>query len=235
MKFATHQPNFIPWPGLVYKAMKADRIVLLDQVQYPRGFSWINRNRLKSMHGVVWFTIPILKKGLGLQIIDQVRVLPDDRWKKKHLMTLEHCYKRAPFFQVHFEFFRHLYSEAPKRLIQWNLATIDHILQSFGLKQGYILQSVLGVRGRGTGLLVNIARELGADIFVAPRQARGQIDTEELNRAEIGIEWIDYHPPIYPQLWGEFVKDLSSLDLLFNYGPHATEILQKANLLSRSL
>jgi hypothetical protein len=234
MKFATHQPNFIPWPGLVYKAMKADRIVLLDQVQYPRGFSWINRNRLKGMHGAVWFTIPVLKKGLGLQIIDQVKVLPDDRWKRKHLMTLEHCYKRAPFFQIHFDFLQNLYSESPERLIQWNLATIDHIFQSFGLRQGYILQSGLGIRGRGTRLLVKIARELGADILVAPREAKAQIDIEILDRADIDIEWIDYHPPVYPQLWGEFLKGLSSFDLLFNYGPHAIEILKKANLPCRS-
>ncbi len=234
MKFATHQPTFIPWPGLVYKALKADRLVLLDQVQYPRGFSWVNRNRLKGMHGVIWLTIPVLKKGLGLQVIDQVRVLADDRWKRKHLMTLEHCYKRAPFFQVHFEFFQDLYSRASERLIHWNLATIDHIFQYFGLEQSYILQSELRVRGRGTGLLVRIARELGAEVLVVPREAKGQIDVEALNRAKIGIEWIDYHPPIYPQLWGEFLKDLSSFDLLFNYGPHAIEILHKTNPLRSS-
>lgn len=215
------------------KAMRADVIVLLDQVQYPRGFSWINRNRLKGMHGPVWFTIPVLKKGLGKQIIDQVKVLPDSRWRRKHIMTLEHCYKRAPFFQIHFDFFRNLYANAPARLVDWNVAAIDHIFHSLGLENKYILQSELGVRGRGTDLLARIAGELRADVLVAPREAKGHIDMEMLNRNGMEVEWTDYHTPVYPQLWGEFLKDLSAFDLLFNYGPYAIEILQKSNPVCR--
>jgi len=29
----THQPIFLPWPGFFFKAMKADCMVLLDDVQ----------------------------------------------------------------------------------------------------------------------------------------------------------------------------------------------------------
>ncbi len=231
MKFATHQPTFIPWPGLAYKAMKVDKLVLLDQVQYPRGFSWVNRNRLKSMHGAVWFTLPVIKKGLGLQIIDQVRVLEDERWKRKHLMTLEHCYRNAPFFDEHFGFFQRLYSKSPERLIHWNLATIDHIFRSFGLEAGYVLQSDLGVRGRGTELLVKIAEKLGANVLVAPRAGKGQIDTKILNEAGISVEWIDYRHPVYPQLWGEFIKNLSAIDMLFNCGPHSRNIVERAQVM----
>ncbi len=228
MKFATHQPSFIPWPGLVHKALNTDRLVLLDQVQYPRGFSWINRNRLKGMHGTAWFTIPVLKKGLGFQIINQVRVLRDERWKKKHLMTLEHFYKNAPFFQEHFDFFRRLYSSTPKRLIHWNLAAIDHIFRSFGVEQGYVLQSELSATGGGTDLLVNIAEKLGADVLVAPRAGKGRIDTEKLKEAGISVEWLDYQSPVYPQLWGDFIKNLSAMDMLFNCGPQSRKIMERA-------
>ena len=51
MRFAAHQPTFMPWPGLIHKAMQVNTLVLLDQVQYPRRFSWINRNRLKGIRG----------------------------------------------------------------------------------------------------------------------------------------------------------------------------------------
>jgi len=33
----THQPIFLPWPGFFFKAMKADCMVLLDDVQFPQG------------------------------------------------------------------------------------------------------------------------------------------------------------------------------------------------------
>lgn len=229
MKFATHQPAFLPWPGLVYKASRVDRLVLLDEVQFPRGFSWVNRNRLKGMHGVVWFTVPVMKKGQGLQKINQVRVLPEERWRKKHVLTLEHCYKRAPFFQEHMAFLEELYSRAPSMLLGWNLAAIDHIFRSFGMNEPhYILQSELRARGRGTGLILDVAERLGASTLVAPRPAKASLDMSILKRAGLEVEWLDYTSPVYPQLWGEFLKDLSAMDLLFNCGPYGREILERA-------
>jgi len=232
MRFAAHQPTFLPWPGLFHKAMQADTLVFLDQVQYPRGFSWINRNRLKGMHGSVWFTIPVIKKGLGLQSIDKVRVLDDPRWRRKHLMTLEHCYKNAPFFQEHFAFFEQLYTRAPESLLHWNLAGIDHIFHSLDLPGSYLLQSEIGVMAKGTGLLVAIAEKLGASELVAPKAGKGRIDTALLKEAGITVHWLDYQRPVYPQLWGEFIKDLSAMDLLFNCGPYSRKILERTQGMS---
>jgi hypothetical protein len=228
MKFAAHQPTFMPWPGLIHKAMQVDTLVLLDQVQYPRGFSWVNRNRLKCMSGSIWFTIPVIKKGQGLQSIDQVRILDAPGWRRKHLMTLEHCYKHAPFFQEHFAFFEQLYTRAPEKLLHWNMACIDHIFRSFDLNGSYLLQSEIGVNARGTDLLVAIAERLGANELVAPRAGKGRIDTALLCKAGISVRWMDYQRPVYPQLWGEFIKDLSAMDLLFNCGPHGRRIMAQA-------
>lgn len=218
----------MPWPGLIHKAMQVDTLVLLDQVQYPRGFSWINRNRLKCMSGPIWFTIPVIKKGQGLLPIDQVRILDEPGWRRKHLMTLEHCYKNAPFFQEHFAFFEQLYTRAPEKLLHWNMAGIDHIFRSFDLNASYLLQSEIGVNARGTDLLVAIAERLGANELVAPRAGKGRIDTALLCKAGISVRWLDYRRPVYPQLWGEFIKDLSAMDLLFNCGPHSGRIIEQA-------
>ena len=32
MMIACHHPNFMPWPGIFYKAMQASQVVLLDDV-----------------------------------------------------------------------------------------------------------------------------------------------------------------------------------------------------------
>ena len=62
MKVACHQPAYLPWPGFFCKAMKADVIVLLDGVQFPRGTSRVNRNRIKTPGGQTWLTVPVLKR-----------------------------------------------------------------------------------------------------------------------------------------------------------------------------
>jgi hypothetical protein len=65
MVVTTHQPIFLPWPGLFYKALQADALVLLDRVQFPQGRGWLHRNRLKSDQGDHWLRVPIRKGGRG--------------------------------------------------------------------------------------------------------------------------------------------------------------------------
>jgi len=223
--FAVHQPSFAPWPGFFYKAFVADKLVLLDDVQFPNGFSWINRNRIKCSKGVVWLTVPVLKKGRGIQQIKDVEILDDSRWRKKHLLTFGHCYRMAPFFSEIFPFLENLYNSPPKRLIDFNLQIIDFIAQLLDINDKFLLQSKLGIKGRQSELIYNIAKKLGAKIFLAPRPAKGHIDIEFLNQHNIEVRWLDYRPIHYPQLWGDFLKDLSTLDLLFCYGDYSKKIL----------
>ena len=41
----------------------------------------------------------------------------------------------------------------------------------------------------------------------------------------IEITRADFRPPVYPQLWGDFIYNLSVLDLLLNCGPKSREIV----------
>ena len=43
--------------------------------------------------------------------------------------------------------------------------------------------------------------------------------------ANIQLIWQDFVHPVYPQLHGEFIPNLSILDLLFNCGPQSLAIL----------
>jgi hypothetical protein len=54
------------------------------------------------------------------------------------------------------------------------------------------------------------------------------IDPGEMKPHGIDLVFANFHPPVYPQLWGEFVYNLSTLDLLFNCGPKSGEIVKNA-------
>jgi hypothetical protein len=45
--------------------------------------------------------------------------------------------------------------------------------------------------------------------------------------AKNGIEITrsNFRPPVYPQLWGDFIYNLSTLDLLLNCGPKSRDIV----------
>ena len=60
MILSANQPYFAPFAGFFHKAILADVFVLLDEVQFPRGTTWMNRNRFKNDQGTLWMTIPVL-------------------------------------------------------------------------------------------------------------------------------------------------------------------------------
>jgi len=60
MIVSTSRPYFAPFPGFFYLANFCDIFVILDTVRFPRGSTWITRNRFKNDQGTLWLTIPVL-------------------------------------------------------------------------------------------------------------------------------------------------------------------------------
>ena len=223
---AAQQPYFAPYPGFFSTAFAADVVVLLDGVQFPRGTTWITRNRFKGHDGELWLSVPVWKRGRGLQRIMDVEICREGRWARKHMESLKVAYRHAPYVDSHLTILQDVYREGHERLISLNLAILRHIWASVGAPARLILQSDLGVDGTGTGLLTDLCKALGADAFVAQRAASTYLDTAALTRAGISIRYVNPRPITYPQLWGPFLPNLSVLDLLFTCGPAASQLLR---------
>jgi len=226
MLIAANQPYFAPYPGFFTKACRCDHLVILDEVQFPRGTTWITRNRFKNDQGTLWMTIPVWKKGLGLQRIGAVRICREGRWARKHIETLKHAYANAPFFGDHLAFLEALFGTPPEKIIDFNIQIIRYVIDYLKIKTQVILQSDLAISGRGNQLLVEICRQLGGSDFLAQGAARRYLDENLIGNA--GIQVTYFTPPtlIYPQLWGNFIPNLSIFDLIFNCGPKARDILK---------
>lgn len=225
MIVSANRPYFAPFAGFFAKALRSDTLVLLDTVQFPQGTTWLTRNRLKNDQGTLWLTLPVWKKGLGLQRIDEVKICHEGRWVEKHLASLKTAYRKAPFFEEHEAFLEGLYREPKVRLVDFNVPLIRYLTEQLNIKTRIVLLSELEIEEREPRLSLEICRRLGAARFLAPRGAAGFLDAEGL-RAE-GIECVLFspRPPVYPQLWGPFIPNLSALDLLFTCGPKAGRII----------
>jgi hypothetical protein len=225
MIVSTTQPYFAPFPGFFYKALCSDIFVLLDDVQFPRGTTWITRNRFKGDQGTLWMTIPVWKKGLGLQKISAVRICHEGRWAKKHLESLRKSYGHAPYFPDHFNSLEVLFSSGVDRICDFNIEIIRHLFKTFGIDARIVLLSDLEIVASGNRLPVEICRKLGASRYLAQHTAGKYLDADLFKEAEIRVEFFKPPSPIYPQLWGDFIPNLSAFDLLFNCGPKSRDIL----------
>ena len=225
MIIATHQPIFSPWLGFFYKALHCDLLVLLDDVQFPRGTTWTSRNRFKFHQGdgTLWLTVPVWKKGRGLQKINEVEICYEENWQRKHLSSLSAAYAHAPYWEDHQPFWEETYLQKSPKLIDLNLRIIEYLKTSLGISTRVQLSSSLigadeaepsictdgaspskAIEATGNERLIEICRRLNASIYLAQYEARNFIQEEAFSRAGIQVRYFRFHHPIYPQLWGRF-------------------------------
>lgn len=224
MILAASRPYFAPYPGYFFKAHLADVFVILDSVQFPRGTTWITRNRFKNDQGTLWMTIPVRKKGLGLQPIHRVKICREERRLRKHIESLKHAYRHSPYFGEHGRFLAESLTDDSEKLIDLNLGIIRYLMQSLGIRTRLDCLSDLGIQGAGPHLLIEICKAFDATAYLAQRSARSHLDVGLFEAAGIEVKFVAPPQSIYPQLWGDFIPDLSTFDLLFNCGPRAGEI-----------
>ena len=225
MIIAANQPYFCPYPGFFYKVFLSDVFILLDEVQFPRGTTWLSRNRFKNDQGELWLTIPVWKKGLGLQAINQVKICQAGRWPRKHLASLATAYGKAPYLAEHAPFLEKMFASGFTNLVDLNVAIIRYLMDCFRLDTKLLRQSELGVTAGGSHLLLELCRVTGAKTFLTLQAAKKYLDADLFAKAGIELRPFPYEAPVYPQLWGDFLANLSAFDLVFTCGPKARDIL----------
>lgn len=225
MILSTNQPYFAPFPGFFYKIALSDIFVILDQVQFPRGTTWVTRNRFKHDQGTLWITVPVWKKGLGLQRIDEVRICHEGQWARKHLTSLKTAYARAPYLVEHVSLLEEIFSDQFERILDLDMAVIRHLMKALNIRTKLLLLSDLGILTRGSERLVEMCKRLGASQYLAQSAANKYLNESAFHEAGIEIKYFTSPAPVYPQLWGNFIGHLSAFDLVFNCGPKSHDIL----------
>jgi hypothetical protein len=77
-------------------------------------------------------------------------------------------------------------------------------------------------------MLVDLLRKVGATTYLSGMGARDYFDPTSFDAAGIEVVWQRFEHPVYPQRWGEFVPNLSVLDVLFNCGIAGTRAILEA-------
>lgn len=225
MIIGIHQPNFLPWLGYLYKIWKSDIFVFLDNVQYTKN-SFINRNKIKTSLGSMWLTIPVSFK-FG-DLIKEVRISDKVDWRKKHLKTLEMNYKKARYFSEVFKLIKSVYYlKKWNYLIDLNIEIIKNISTFMNLDTKYIKASALNLEGESTELLVSIIKKLKGNIYLSGFGGKKYQEEELFKKNGIILVYYDFIHPFYEQLWGNFIPNLSIIDLVFNYGSKSIDIFSQ--------
>lgn len=227
MIVSSSRPYFCPYPGYFKRIIASDVFVILDSVQYPLRSTWITRNRFKNDQGTLWLGIPVWKKGLGLQRISEVRICREGRWQRKHLESITQAYQHAPYLDEHFAFFEGLFSPDIESILEMNLKAISYIRDVLRVETKVMLLSELGIDEKGSALPVEICRAVGGTHYLARTPTCKRLEEDLFREAAIELEYLNTPTLVYPQLWGEYIPNLSIFDLILNCGPKAREIMRR--------
>lgn len=217
MILAGHQPNYLPWLGFFDKMRRCDVFVIEDCVQFEKqGFT--NRNRIKTFQGVKWLTVPV--RHAGECLINEVLIANEAKpdWAQQHWLMLKHNYVRAPFWEEFSGFFEQAYSQKWMKLLDLNMHLLKGLMGFFNIEKPLVLASSLGVFGRKSELILAQCKKLGADTLLSGAGARSYLDVQLFEKEGIKVVFQDFCHPVYSQVSGEFVPNLSAVDYLFCVG-----------------
>ncbi len=229
MIVAIHQPNFLPWLGFFDKLAKADVFVLLDNVQFVKGHI-CNRNKIKNnKQEAVWITVPVShKKGVEINF-NELPVSYDQKWGNKILNVLRGSYSGAPHFDYYINKLHHILVETSyASLAALNAELIKFCCSELGITTRIETASEQGIEfGEQNAQNINICKYFGADTYFSGQGARKYNDEEAFRKAGLALSYQEFEHPVYNQLFGEFIPNLSVIDLLLNEGKEAERFFQK--------
>lgn len=212
---SVHQPAYLPWLGYFDKIARADMFIFLDTVQFENG-SYINRNRIKTSSGLTWLTIPIIRKDHMSKTLVQTQTDPRTPWRQKHLKTIKFAYTKAPRLAMNFQKLEQIFSSNETLLAEICYQQLAFWVQELGIKTQIVRASSLPEMGKKSDLILNFCRYFGARRYISGRLGRDYLNESDFRQSSIDIEYQDYRHPLYPQLHGDFVPNLSIVDFWMN-------------------
>lgn len=223
MLVGIHQLHYLPWLRYFEKIARSDVFIVLDDIQFAKN-DWQNRNKIKTRAGATVLTLPVFQS-LG-QRLNEVRINNTLPWRRKHAQSILQAYVAAPCFEEHRPFIENIYADDWDYMDDINRTMLAYYLDALGITTPVVYASTLDAPGVATERLINLIKAVGGDRYYSGAYAlEVYLDAQALERAGIGLELQHWSAPVYPQLHGEFVKDLSIVDLLMNCGPQSLDLL----------
>ena len=224
MRIGIHQPMYLPWLGFFDRIYQCDTFILLDNIPYSKNY-FINRNKIRTLEGWIWLTVPVLTKGNFGQLIKDVHIDNSTNWAGKHWKSLYYTYKKAPYFELHKDFFEKTYQEEWFLLIDLIEHMLSYLLNGIGIKTPVKKASLSPAEGKKEELVLNLCKHFGAKEYLSGPDGRNYLNQDLWDQNDIKILFHDYLHPEYNQVQGDFMPFMSVVDLLFNYGAESLKIL----------
>jgi len=133
-----------------------------------------------------------------------------------------------PFFSEYWNDIESILSQKWEFLIDLNIKLIEYFISKLDLNTKTIKSSKLTIKKTGSEKLLEICRKLDATTYLSGKLGKNYLNEQIFHDSKIKIIYEKFEHPTYRQLNKTFIPNMSILDLLFNEGPNAINILKNS-------
>lgn len=195
----------ISWMALL---TASDGVLIEAHENYIKS-SFRNRCLIEGSNGLITLSIPIDGGRDHHQPYASAAIEPSSHWQHRHLMSIISCYGSAPYFEHYIPHFQKAFTQKPLHLFDFNREMLLLLIRLMKLECPLnYTQEYLPTHHNSTDL--RHAFKKGYDL-----------------RAALPGRRINLVP--YIRVFGASLpdKDISCIDLLFNAGPYAADLLRQ--------
>ena len=220
------QPGYMPNIGFFKKIQSSDIFVFLDDVQFTKD-SFNNRNKIKTISNSDWITVPLQRPVFGKKL-NEIIISDSTDWVKRHSDLIYENYKSASYFSSYWYEIKKILDNKFSLLLELNLNLIHYFLKILEIPNNTVKSSELNTTKTKTERLIEICKSLNAPSYVSGKGGLNYMDETLFPKFNIKLMYENFVHPKYSQLNGDFMENLSIIDLILNEGPNSAKILKNS-------
>lgn len=158
------------------------------------------RTNVMTANGIQTLTVPVIKVNGNHTLTKDIEISYKESWQQVHLRCLESAYRKSAYFDYYFPYFEKIYRQRFNTLVELNDYCLKVILKLIKIKKEYSYTEDF-------------------EKIIDNSDYRISLSKNETNK----IEMKPYYQ-VFADRHG-FISNLSIVDLLFNEGPAAINLL----------
>lgn len=232
MKLAIMQPYFFPYLGYFSLMESVDVFVVYDDVNFIRR-GWINRNHFLGAIGGYRYTLPIKNASQNAKICD-LHISQFDKQKKQFLASIEHSYKKAPYFNEVTLLLSRVFSIGNDNLASFLTHALECIANYIGVTTKILRSSELKIAQEKTrqARIIALCNRLNASTYINAAGGTELYDSTSFSGNNVELQFIQFEGAQYKQHnTNSFVANLSVIDgLMFNSPSELLSIIKRYSI-----
>ena len=214
---AIMQPYFFPYIGYWQLINAVDVFVIYDDGRMITN-GWIHRNRILDFDGRTPREIRVsLKRKSVSHTIGTMERAQNNRLMKKIVETIRFRYSRAPHYGEVMPLLEQLILNKETNLVRYITHSLQAICNYLGITTRFVISSTIDKTGcEGVvDKVERICKTLGITDYVNPIGGTAFYSKDDWARRGLKLNFLHRRDSIrYEQFGGEFVPDLSIIDML---------------------